>query len=122
MKNILKFYYIIEAIAGLFLAWLLLRISGVKAIKRKRQCSRTNTLRVRSIFENVSKVSHYFPVSCRCLEVAFAVKLISNMHSLKAELIMGVSLGPFIAHAWIRSEDCSFGINNTDKYNIIGVF
>lgn len=112
----------LEAVIALFLAWLLLRIKGMQSMKWTHKMKYNSPESVEKIYDSVSNISKFMPFSCKCIEIAFAVKLIAAFHKMEAFLIIGVRLQPFAAHAWVESGGSAFGIAEKSKYKELGKF
>lgn len=112
----------LEAVIALILAWLLLRIKGMQSMKWTHKIKYYSPESIEKIYDSVSSISKFMPFSCKCIEIAFAVKLLAAYHRMEAFLIIGVRLQPFAAHAWVESGDSSYGIADKSKYKELGKF
>ena len=113
---------IIEGGAALIVAWILLRLCGLRWLKSLSRISgASDESRVRKWHSMTQIVSNYIPITCACLEVASAVRLLSIVHHTQAQVVIGVANSPFVAHAWIVAGDMQFGAPPS-HYTIVGVF
>ncbi|MBO0995918.1 lasso peptide biosynthesis B2 protein [Bacillus sp. SD088] len=113
---------VLESILALTIAWILLRIFGVKCLKSRRKHYQHNVSWIKMVYETVLDVSQFIPFSCKCLEVASAVKLLAEFHRIKTNVILGVGTEPFTAHAWVACGNDFFGVDDSKSYKILGRF
>ncbi|TKI54820.1 lasso peptide biosynthesis B2 protein [Brevibacillus antibioticus] len=121
-SGISSFLLIIEAIISLVVVWILLRLFKMKTINWRYETNRSNPALIRRIYNAIWTVSQYMPISCRCLEVASAVKFVAAVHRLKVTVVVGIKSCPFVSHAWINSHDLQMGVENPEDYKVIGEF
>ncbi|WP_091037494.1 lasso peptide biosynthesis B2 protein [Paenibacillus sp. CF095] len=123
LNSIRKRLLFIESLFMLCLSWILLRLVGIKIVKiPARPPLRKKSNIVGEIYDSVWNAAQYLPFSCKCIEIAFAVKIMSLLRRLDMKVVIGVRISPFMAHSWIESEDKYFGISDPNSYKAMGWF